>query len=527
LPRLSRYITVTGLFEKGVLGIFSVIRGFADLKDLASISSPFEMMASTLPGQVEGHQRQIDLQHARNIKDYLENRDNRFIPEVILSVRTDTVPEMYGLDQVGITSAADDGIGIRRSFSSKNVRVHQIQIERDKLKGILEERRIRRIDGNHRLAVAPELQYDAAVPNKYLAPFCALILRPVGDVADDYAESLIFHTLNSKALLLESEHALKLILGQRPEFAMTAQMEFSYDASLHLTRLLHNWCNALPAPARERFGDRPLTSLSAAAKSIIVGDPSIAVDLATLKAFADALFAGLADILAQLWPVHPSLCRADYFIDLATHLWNEKKALEHDERVQSVVSYLLELGKWLGRDGLLQLRAGSSLGEQLLNIHRAVIHRIPKRVFLARWYPNDTDGAHLTRANLRLGQIQETLQKLEEQKQIKLSLEDIGTREGGTFPIHQKMYEAIASSDIVLVDLTGVRPNVCVEAGFALSHHQKNRLIFLYQKGNALPDVPFDLKTFRYEQIEEAAEIPNKLRGHIEDIFRETGLLKE
>jgi hypothetical protein len=34
MPAGSRYVTLEGQFEKDVLGIFTVIRGFANLKDL-------------------------------------------------------------------------------------------------------------------------------------------------------------------------------------------------------------------------------------------------------------------------------------------------------------------------------------------------------------------------------------------------------------------------------------------------------------------------------------------------------------
>jgi len=96
----------------------------------------------------------------------------------------------------------------------------------------------------------------------------------------------------------------------------------------------------------------------------------------------------------------------------------------------------------------------------------------------------------------------------------------MGTRKGGTFPIHEKMYEAIAGSHIIVVDLTGARPNVCVEAGYALRDHDKDRLIFLFQPTDSAPRVPFDLNTFRYEQIAEAADIPDQLKPHLLEILR-------
>ncbi len=41
--------------------------------------------------------------------------------------------------------------------------------------------------------------------------------------ADDYAESLIFHTINNTALPLESEHGLRLLLGQDSAYEMSLE----------------------------------------------------------------------------------------------------------------------------------------------------------------------------------------------------------------------------------------------------------------------------------------------------------------
>ena len=84
-----------------------------------------------------------------------------------------------------------------------------------------------------------------------------------------------------------------------------------------------------------------------------------------------------------------------------------------------------------------------------------------------------------------------------------------------------RMYDAIASPDIIICDLTGQRPNVFIEAGFALKHHEKNRLIF--EPRNRNDKVPFDLTTFKYVPISEAAEIPNKVKSEIIAILRDAG----
>jgi hypothetical protein len=83
----SQTIEFEGYFAEGVLGIFKIIRGFANLRDLAAVSVPYELSDGSEAGRVVGYQRQLNEKHALDIKKYLEQSDNRLIPEVILSLR--------------------------------------------------------------------------------------------------------------------------------------------------------------------------------------------------------------------------------------------------------------------------------------------------------------------------------------------------------------------------------------------------------------------------------------------------------
>src|SRR6266446_4798344 len=94
MARTTSFLTFEGQFESSVLGRFRIIRGFANLQDLAEISVPYEMQDSGSEGEVHGQQRAIDPQHAESIKKYLESGDQCFLPEVILSVRTGLVDEL-------------------------------------------------------------------------------------------------------------------------------------------------------------------------------------------------------------------------------------------------------------------------------------------------------------------------------------------------------------------------------------------------------------------------------------------------
>jgi hypothetical protein len=524
MPGASQTIEFEGYFAEGVLGIFKIIRGFADLRDLAAVSVPYKLSDGAESGRVIGHQRQLNEKHALDIKKYLEQSDNRLIPEVILAVRGmfNNVTDQERV--IGVESEQEALIAFGRRFAGKHQRIQQIKIQRSDLEAVKEQKLIRRIDGNHRLDMAETLEEDEIVPTKYLAPFCLILLGPTESDADDYAESLIFYTINSTALTLESEHGLRLLLGQDPAHAMTPDNEFAYSPELHLTRLLCERLNGLPDPTKQRFGERPLTSLWEAARNLIQMDPAFAETRAALTGFADELFPALADILTRLAARHPSLCRTYAFLELAARVWRESIGDTHDAKVNAAVSLMDRIGLWLGAEGITSLLNPLSPAKQLLETFRAAQQRVPKRVFLARWYPpRDAPYDAFNKANLRLQQLLETLDAIERDHSVPLELIDMGTEEGGAFPIHHRMYEAIASSDIIICDLTGQRPNVFVEAGYALKHHEKNRLIFLFEPRNRKDKVPFDLSTFKYVPISQAAEIPNRIKTEIIAILRDAG----
>jgi hypothetical protein len=535
MSRGRQYIEFEGLFSESVLGIFRIIRGFADLRDLAAVSVPYKMEATGEGIRVVGNQRKESEKHAEEIKNYLEHSENRFIPEVILSVRVsvnlivsrgeiDLDELSLGEVVYGVKSIDSGLVDIYRRYSSPTMRMQRLRVRRSDLEQIKQNKIIRRIDGNHRLHLAEQLTDDPNTPAKYLAPFCLVLLGAPDNDADDYSESLIFHTINSTALPLETEHGLRLLLGQDPTHAMTPDNEFTYNPILHLTRLLADRLEGLHQPARQRFGERPLTALWESASNLIAMDDTIAHDRQTLTNFADDLFSALADIVTLLTVNHPSLCSTYGFFELAARVWRDAEGNNHDQKVQWSVNYLDRIGNWLGSQGITSFLNPLSPAEQLLNTFRAAQFRIPKRAFLARWYPpQDAPNDAHKKANLRLQQLRLTLSNLEQQHGIGLELIDMGTEQGGAFLIHSRMYEAIASSDIIICDLTGHRPNVYVEAGYALKHHESNRLIFLFEPSNTDDKVPFDLNAYRYVEISQAADILNRLMPDIISILRAAG----
>ena len=72
---------------------------------------------------------------------------------------------------------------------------------------------------------------------------------------------------------------------------------------------------------------------------------------------------------------------------------------------------------------------------------------------------------------------------------------------------------------------TTVHTGPYTEAGYALKHHEQNRLIYLFEPQDTDDKVPFDLNTFKYVPVSQAAEIPGKLKSEIIAILKDAGAI--
>jgi hypothetical protein len=71
--------------------------------------------------------------------------------------------------------------------------------------------------------------------------------------------------------------------------------------------------------------------------------------LPTLKRYSKALLAALNDIMTRLEPSQPSLCKAEFFIELAARIWKATpEGDDHNARVNAAVAYLTQLAGWFG-----------------------------------------------------------------------------------------------------------------------------------------------------------------------------------
>src|SRR5258706_1039179 len=161
---IRRKIQFEGLLQRDVLGTFTVIRGFADLRDLAEVSVAMPYQGGGL-GNGQGYQRSVSQNHVDDIKRFLQMGRYKFFPEIILSVRS---------------KGEDDPLAsFQKRRKSQTDGAYRVSVDLKLLAEAL-EKPIRRIDGNHRLEaavlLAKEQRRSATFKNFATAPFCFVIL---------------------------------------------------------------------------------------------------------------------------------------------------------------------------------------------------------------------------------------------------------------------------------------------------------------------------------------------------------------
>ena len=228
---VNKKITLKWFYSQSALWwTFKVIRWFADLRDLSTLSFPYDK-----------YQRDLIPEHAQDIVDFFTDWKYKFIPEVILSLRVDKnlagISLKKGFSKEQVDQIIDpEGHVAEEWFWSKPEEIlgSEVEIELDPLVLEQEGNKLRRIDWNHRLSLADSLLDDPNSPNKYVIPFCIILLGDKSNDYDDEAEAMIFHNINSKNIPITSEHSIKVILNLKKD---DWQFLFDEDKNLYATKI--------------------------------------------------------------------------------------------------------------------------------------------------------------------------------------------------------------------------------------------------------------------------------------------------
>jgi len=493
---------------------FYAFRGYAKPKDIIRCSEAYS-----------GYQRNLNDEHTKAIAQYFRDGINVFSPEVILAYSVEDWwdeqfnPTFHGevwhgggvspidflVNNNGVSKQRKvilkDELGIQVERLSTNFGKN-INLARISLPDDLSICPFRRIDGNHRLEAMSLIEGQKA---EYQIPIYIVFLKAdffEGQTDDDIntvkTETMIFHNINSKQIPLTPEEILRAIIENENMFLDNELKEDpSFGLEYYLTRKLLNevklenyhYINSYIANTKYTF-------------------------------FVD-LFKFLIRYSSEFKNDTSYKLLIKQFSCIETSLEESHEILAHNNisvigamayyRVAEPKKYFYFV-HWASKNHLGDVK--NIHISDLLGIYNNIFENTPKKIFLARWYPEETDQEHKN-AEHRLQAIQNAIKSYDS----KLKLIDMGTRAEGTFSIREAINQELPASDVFIADLTGARPNVMVEVGIALKNIPTGRMLFYFHPTEDVSKVPFDLNGYQYFPIDDSRDIDEKVVPALKNIL--------
>lgn len=470
---------------------FLCIRGFAHLKDLYMISESIPEI-----------QRSLIEEHKGEMADFLNKGEFTFFPEVILSTvlsegeDTQKVDNLYSnvrqKNGQPKTKINDLNISIscaNKTKSKKDGRIPDVLCTANMEFDEKNMKKFYRIDGNHRLSAAEESKKD------YSTPFCLLLFKTPEE--SNKFNRAIFHNINAKQIPLKLEQNLKVIIDGEDVFVdeMLAN-DPSFGYHYYLARKVLKSIDLSYFPFVNGF-------ISESKNTYFVDLFKYLIEHGMIEKNEE----GITIVKNQLGEINKAIEESE--IINTTENIAVIGAMSY-YKLESKLKYECFI-KWIKKNniGLIE----NLHIDDVIKIYDNIYQSTPKKVFLARWYPAESDSEYTASVH-RLNAIKSVVDELG------LEFVDLGTKISGTYDIRSLMYREIASSDIFIADLTGIRHNVMVEVGYALQHIETGRMLFYFQKTDKVQSVPFDLNGFRWDEITDSSEMKTKIKPHIESIIK-------
>ena len=475
--------TLSGILEFS-MGNFLCLRGYADYKTLSNISEPNKDV-----------QRELMENHKGEMAAFLNSGEYRFFPEIVLSVSlltdnnhtevSEFLNAVLGKKEWN-KKLGEINISIFNHDAGDKNKVAHITFDETKIK-------LNRIDGNHRLSAANEVVGDFRVP------FC-LILCQNPDDENRYSRA-IFHNINAKQIPLDLEDNLKVILGSSEVFSDDKlKTDPSFGWKYYLARKTIYTIDFSYFPSINSY-------ISASKHSFFVDLYGFLIKNKSVEENDSAI----ATVKSQLVEVEQALVESEITAtttNIAVIGALAYYKLTNESKYRGFLSWIKKNN--IGNVEKLHI-------DDVINLYDEIYEHVPKKVFLARWYPSaEHDGDdEFRKAESRISAIKEIVQ------QLNLELTDLGTRETGTFDIRDVMYHDIRECDIFVADLSGARHNVMIEVGYALKHVKTARMLFYFQASDKCKSVPFDVSHLNYVPIVDSAEIKTSVKVRIENILEQ------
>lgn len=475
---------------------FLCLRGFAPIKDLYKISESIPEI-----------QRRLIEDHKGEMVDFLNKGEFTFFPEIILSTVLSEGEDTQKVDNLFNNVRQKSGqpktkiSDINISISSANKTKSQID---DRISDILctanmdfDEKNIKkfyRIDGNHRLSAAEESEKN------YNTPFCLLLFKTPEE--SNKFNRAIFHNINAKQIPLKLEQNLKVIIDGEDVFTDDLLInDPSFGYHYYLARKVLKSIDLSYFPFVNRFIRESKNTYFVDLFKYLIAHETIEKNETAVTIVKDQM-----SVINKSIEDSQIINTTDNIAIIGALSYYK---LQSESKYNSFINWIKKNN--IGIVEKLHI-------DDVIKIYNNIYENVPKKVFLARWYPPMEEANHHTKANLRLKELEKIANLLN------LELKDLGSEVGGTCPIRSEMYNSIRESDIFIADLTGLRPNVMVELGYALHYIGKKRVIIIHQTVDAHERVPFDLNDFRYRQFSDTGEIFSLIKPDLEGIINQSEL---
>jgi nucleoside 2-deoxyribosyltransferase len=516
----SNRIKFTGWFSAETLGgIFKIFRGYADLRDLAKISMPYTYLADTH----RGYQRSINEEHAKELKKFFESsiEGYKLIPEIILGLRINHEDGIVSLDS-GFDSAErnwilfagdipehiDSSSGERKITAGKKPTKNfgkKVEITIDIQKLASKKDAIRRVDGNHRLHFADQLQDDPNNPNKYIVPFCMIFLNKTEDRYDDYAEAMVFYNINQKGIPIESEHGLNVLLTSN----LDEPQLYQKDPYLFCSKFVKEKMSGFSPSLNHLFGEHPLTNIYHLIKALKENEILKLESEAQTKHDIECLLHTIHDYYA--WSSTENLKIAQSFQIIPAIL-----LISHEKGGNEEIKYWLKhYNKWIVKNELID-QFESTKPSQLWSVFKNWKEHQPKSIFVACYFSEEQKYSAMRQM------IEEAIQNIQENYHVNIEHVRIDQNRGASFELVREIFDKIDQADLVIADLTEERPNVYCEVGYAKA--KGTPFILTYRPINSTDAtsknrIHSDLLPQKYVQYSEVSVLRDELIKELKGIY--------
>lgn len=508
-------IRLRGLVDKA-FGGYLCVRGYAPIGVLADAS------------EIEDYQRQADENHVREIREFLEDINHSFFPELILGISLEELgldaekrSQFYEMmnEPIGVaTKRLSDGfvIGLSSIPAGSSDRVISLRLEcRDHI--------FKRIDGNHRLEAVPaEGDEDGYDIRDRIVPYCIVLFETAGKTL--YNGTMFFHNINYRALPIPEEKSLQVILEKTD---IEGSHVFTDDTLLkakffgkpyYYARKFLEWVDFSAFPFVWDLIKNYKRSISVQLfKELcrLVGENEVVVTIAVHS------LPRLEMLVRKNWT------RANYDIGVIVALFYF--AIVDDGKDAEVFS------SWIDAYGLNSLQGTSAT--DVISLFEKTHRRGPYKVFVAMPY---VSNPHVNDFN-RL--FKEVLSELSDPKGnsdgIKYELIPIMRFRGAAQRIDRRLIEKIKECDIFIADITGNNENVIFEVGLAEGNGKQ--MLLIRSNDDSKPDkvfgeneeyvksggrVPFDMDKLQYIPYSATGyynSIKSIVKNHLPEIAKKLG----